>query len=279
MFKIFFTIIFSFSLFFMAFNPEDCYAQRMKKSGGNRNFQKPNTDRSSKKTISGKDFKTKDKGNRDFKDIDKKNNDIRKDKELKRNDKDINRNDKDFNRGDKNFNNDRDININNNTNVYHGYSYSGGHPYSYHSYSPYRWGAYWHPAGFFVATMFTAAVLISISNQNYYYYEGVYYSPSGSGYVVVQAPVNAEITVLPSDYTTVIVTPTTYYYYGGVFYTLSGSSYVVVEAPIGAVVSNLPEGAEEVEINGVKLLKYNSAFFQPVSQNGDDAYEVVKVQK
>ncbi|MGB4853724.1 MAG: DUF6515 family protein, partial [Ignavibacteria bacterium] len=60
---------------------------------------------------------------------------------------------------------------------------------------------------------------------------------------------------------------------------LSGDSYNVVTAPVGAVVNDLPEGAEEIEVGGVKLLKYNNAFFQPVSQSGNDAYEVVNVQK
>ena len=61
--------------------------------------------------------------------------------------------------------------------------------------------------------------------------------------------------------------------------TISGGSYIVVAAPVCAVVSDLPEGAEEVDIDGVKLLKYNDAFFQPVSQSGGDAYEVVSVVK
>jgi hypothetical protein len=59
---------------------------------------------------------------------------------------------------------------------------------------------------------------------------------------------------------------------------LKDGAYSVVEAPAGAVVNNLPEGAEEVEIDGVKLLKFNGAFFQPVSLNGEDA-EVVVVHK
>jgi hypothetical protein len=127
--------------------------------------------------------------------------------------------------------------------------------------------------------MFVTAVMISVANQNYYYHEGVYYSPSNSGYVVVTAPVGASVTELPADFTSVLVTGVNYYYYGGTFYVLSGTSYVVVDAPVGAVVTNLPEGAEEVDVDGVKLLKFNGAFYQPVSQNGDDAFEVVKLDK
>ncbi len=71
----------------------------------------------------------------------------------------------------------------------------------------------YHPAGFFLATMYVTAVMISVSNQNYYYNQGVYYTQSTSGYVVVPAPVGASVTVLPSDYTLVVVGSSTYYYY------------------------------------------------------------------
>jgi hypothetical protein len=52
-----------------------------------------------------------------------------------------------------------------------------------------------------------------------------------------------------------------------------------VEAPVGAVVNNLPEGAVEIEVNGAKLLKYNNAYYQPISLSGEDAYEVVQIKK
>ena len=268
MFNKLFIIFFSFSMFFLAFHPNDCFAQRLKRSGNNSVTQRQlPVNGTGNKTISGKNFNS-GKTNRDFNDINKRNkdiNNIKKDNSgIKNKDININKN---------------NVIVNKNINVYHGYHYSGYHAYMYHPYTPFYWGPYWHPAGFFVATMFATAIMISIANQNYYYYEGVYYSPSGSGYVVVNAPPGATITVLPSDYTTVLVSSSTYYYYGGTFYLLSGGSYLVVEAPVGAVVNNLPEGAEEVEINGVKLLKYNGAFYQPVSLDGDDAYEVVQIQK
>jgi hypothetical protein len=258
-----FILIFSFSLFLMAFQSQECSAQRFKGTGTTKAPKTPRV--KNKSTISGKTKITENK-NRDFSDVKTKNKDISRTKDIKRND---------INRNDINRNN---VNINN-INVYHGYHYSGHHAYYYHAYSPYHWGPYWHPYGFFVATMFTTAVMISVANQSYYYNEGVYYSPSGSGYVVVQAPVGAAVTVLPSDYTLVVVSNDTYYYYGGTFYTISSGTYTVVTAPVGAVVKALPEGAEEVEVNGTKLIKYNDTFFQPVALGGEDAYEVVDVKK
>jgi len=232
-----FLIFFSFSLIFIVFHSDDCYAQRIKRSGNTkRTFQKPNKNRITKKTISGREKNSTKKNKRNFKDVEKKNNDINTKRKKDINKKDINRNDinrNDINRNDININKGN-ININRNTNVYHGYRYSGYNRYKYHSYSPYRWGPYWHPRGFFIATMYTTAVLISVSSQSYYYYEGVYYVPSGSGYEVTTAPVGASITELPAEYASVAVASTNYYYYGGTFYVLSGDSYVVVEAPIGA---------------------------------------------
>jgi hypothetical protein len=269
-----FILIFSFSLLFIAFQSQECSAQRFKDSGVKRTKSvNNNTQRTrDKSTISGRN-KSVEKKNRNFKDVDNKNKDILKKKDINRND--INRND--INRNDINRNN---VNIHNtNINVYHGYHYSGHHAYYYHPYTPYHWGPYWHPYGFFVATMFTTAVMISAANQSYYYNEGVYYAPQGSGYVVVQAPVGATVTVLPSEYTLVVVASSTYYYYGGTFYTISSGTYTVVPAPVGAVIKQLPEGAVETDVNGVKLLKVNDTFYQPVSQEGEDAYEVVEVKK
>jgi hypothetical protein len=64
--------------------------------------------------------------------------------------------------------------------------------------------------------MFTAAVIISILTSNTIIMKG-YYAPSSGGYVVVNAPVDAEVSYLPAGYTTVEVSKTTYYYYGGLF--------------------------------------------------------------
>jgi hypothetical protein len=48
-----------------------------------------------------------------------------------------------------------------------------------------------------------------------------------------------------------------------------------VAAPPGAVISNLPQGAVDQQINGEDFLVYNNTFFEPISQDGQDAYEVI----
>jgi hypothetical protein len=173
------------------------------------------------------------------------------------------------------FNTHPEVNIHDHVNVYHTGAYKGVHPYTYHPYRPYYWGPHWHPLGFFLASLAADAIWFSWNNQRYYYDDGCYYMPSNGGYAVVQAPVGAVIGDLPPGYETVLVGNDTFYYFGGVFYIYNGQGYQVVAAPPGAVVSELPVGAVEQDINGETLMVYNNTYYLPISQDGQDAYEVV----
>lgn len=166
--------------------------------------------------------------------------------------------------------------VHENANVYHNH-YQPVHAYSYHPYHPYYWGHNWHPLGYFAASLARDALLVSIANRQYYYDEGVYYQPSAGGYSVVPAPVGATVSSLPPGYETTMVGNDYYYYYGGAFYIDTGNGYQVVPAPYGAVVTQIPDGAIQQDINGQTYLVYNNTYYQPVSQNGTDAYEVVQV--
>ena len=142
------------------------------------------------------------------------------------------------------------------------------------------WGPMWHPWGFFVATMAVTAVAVSVASQQYYYDQGVYYVQSDGGYTVVQAPPGATIKVLPPKTDTVVINETTNnYYYGGTYYEKSGGGYTVVEPMAGTVVSNLPEGGEEVKVGDVTYVKVGGTYYQPITQDGKDMYEVVKVDE
>ncbi len=152
------------------------------------------------------------------------------------------------------------------------------YPYYYHPFVPYYWGPAWYPVGFFVATVATTAIIVTIANEEYHYDEGVYYQKSGDGYKVVPAPIGAEISDLPDGYTKLDVDGKTYYYYGGAYYVKSSSKYKVVAPPAGAVVTKLPEGAKETTVDGKKYVEYNGTFYQPISQNGQDAYVVTETK-
>lgn len=190
----------------------------------------------------------------------------------------------------------KDIRINNrrNTTVRHnshrpysrpayrhgGRRYHCYHPYRYHHYRPYHWGGHWHPWGFFITTVAKTAIIISVANQQYHYDEGVYYVAGNGGYTVVQAPIGAVITTLPPKSQTVVVNQTTNnYYYGGTFYEKSDSGYTVVPPTAGTTIENLSEGGKEVKIGKQTYVQIGETFYQPVTINGKEVYEVVLVEQ
>jgi hypothetical protein len=167
------------------------------------------------------------------------------------------------------------INVRNNVNVYHTGEYRGVHPYAYHPYRPYYWGPHWHPLGFFLSALAADAIWFNFNNQRYYYDDGCYYLPSNGGYSVVPPPLGAIVPSLPDGYETTMVGNDTYYYFGGAFYVQTDQGYQVVQGPPGAVITELPTGAVDQQVNGEDILVYNNTYYQPITQDGQDAYEVV----
>jgi hypothetical protein len=41
------------------------------------------------------------------------------------------------------------------------------------------------------------------------------------------------------------------------------------------VVTELPDGAQQQDLDGQSYLVFNNTWFQPISQDGQDAYEIV----
>jgi hypothetical protein len=168
------------------------------------------------------------------------------------------------------------VTVRNRVNVYHTGDNHGAHPYYYHPYHPYYWGPHYHPLGFFLSALAADAIWFNFNNQRYWYDDGCFYLPQNGGYDVVAAPLGAIVTSLPPGYETPVASDgQTYYYYAGVFYVQTGQGYQVVAAPPGAVIDNLPQGAVDQQVNGEDFLVYNNTFFEPISQDGQDAYEVV----
>jgi len=127
--------------------------------------------------------------------------------------------------------------------------------------------------------MAVTAIIVSHNNQPYYYDTGVYYVQSSGGYTVVPAPVNIVVVEIPEGYELVpIDTDVTVYYFGGTFYTKTDEGYQVIVAPDGAIIKNIPEGAEEEEIGEQTYVVYNGVYFQPITQNGEDVYQVVSME-
>ncbi len=190
-----------------------------------------------------------------------------------------------------NIDNSKHVNVNRNTVVrsnrvyarppyrYGGMRFYAFRPYFYHPFRPFYWGPIWHPWGFFIATLATTAIIISIENQHYHYDQGVYYVQSGSGYTVVEAPVGATIKVLPEGAETVKSETTNNYYYGGTYYDKVPEGFKVVPPTAGTVVEHLPEGAKEVKVGDQTFVKYGEVYYQPIQQDGKNMYEVVDVKE
>jgi hypothetical protein len=117
---------------------------------------------------------------------------------------------------------------------------------------------------------------IGLRGHDYFYFGGVFYDNGPSGYVVIAAPVDAEIPELPPDAETVVVGDTVYYYAAGTFFVQQpDGSFIVVAAPLGAVVSLLPPAAVPVIINGTTYYLADGVYYQPVLENGTVAYLTV----
>lgn len=168
--------------------------------------------------------------------------------------------------------------------VWGGYHFYCHSPYYWHPYSPWYWGPVWHPWGFFVATLATTAIIVSItsdagSQEQYHYDQGNYYIKSDNGYEVVQAPVGATVSSIPDTAEKVQVTENTYnYYYGGAYYEKDAEGYTVVPATAGTIVPHLPEGGEEVKVGDRTYVKFGETYYQPIQVDGKEMYEIVEVK-
>ena len=118
-------------------------------------------------------------------------------------------------------------------------------------------------------------VTIRLADVMYYYCDGVYYTHTPSGYVVVSAPVGATVTGLPDGYRTLVYDHATYYIYDRAYYVKDPGGYVVVTPPPSAVTLNsaaveAPEKTVVVNVpnpNGsyipVTLQKYSDGYIGP----------------
>ena len=72
--------------------------------------------------------------------------------------------------------------------------------------------------------------------RSFYFSGGIWYAPSGPGFVVVRPPVGVVISVLPPYYSTVWFAGVPYYYANDVYYTWDPgqNGYVVVDPPANA---------------------------------------------
>jgi hypothetical protein len=90
---------------------------------------------------------------------------------------------------------------------------------------------YYPAAGYAVTVLPSGNIGLTFRGGRYFYHSGVWFRPSGPGYVVVRPPVGIAVAVLPDGYTTVWARGVPYYYANDVYYVQGPGGYMVSEAP------------------------------------------------
>ena len=171
------------------------------------------------------------------------------------------------------------------------YHYNGGYYNSY--YAP--------RLGFSIGFLPFGYYPFWYGEDQYFYSQGLYYQYDNDEYTVVEPPVGAEVTTLPSNAQSIVINGQQYYEVNGVYYepitkddgTLSyqiagkdgelntDDAGTVDNGPppiqIGDVVPNLPPNCRKLNINGQKLyMSEDGVYYQViVDQNGNKSYKIV----
>jgi len=126
---------------------------------------------------------------------------------------------------------------------------------------------HYHPYGHRVRYLPHSHVRIVINSLPYYYYSGMYYTSSGSSYVVVRAPIGAFVETLPAGFIAFSLGLSTYYFVNDTYYSWD-------EGRQGYYVVNKPSGADEAVKNETseRLFAYPNSG-QSEEQQSRDRYE------
>ena len=168
--------------------------------------------------------------------------------------------------------------------VYGGRRYMCYHPFVFHPFHPFIWGPMWHPWGFFIATLATTAIILSVDNGMAIpvnndlalvpVFDNSYYPAAGMQTAIpVKAAVFSEGNQQYDNaqaVNAVLDNKDEYYYDQGVYYLKADGGYTVVSAPLGATIKTLPSGYETITLDDDKKTKnyYYGGTFYEKSANG-----------
>jgi uncharacterized protein YcfJ len=80
-------------------------------------------------------------------------------------------------------------------------------------------------------------VPVFADGARYYYYNGAYYVPAGSSYVLVSSPIGAVVPSIPIDYYPVVINGVVYYVSNGTYYVYTPYGYRVVSSPVARTIT------------------------------------------
>jgi hypothetical protein len=190
----------------------------------------------------------------------------------------------------------------------YGHNYIGGHGFlpgnTYYHYNHGYYGTYYRPRlGFTIGVLPYGYYPFYFGDYEYFYSDGLFYQYDNDQYTVVEPPVGAEITSLPSDAQSIVINGQQFYEAEGVYYkpvTKDDGTLVyevagkdgelntgdddgtdvnaAPQAPqIGDIVAQLPQGCRRLRVNGQMLyLSPDGIYYQQqVEQDGTTDYKIV----
>lgn len=109
---------------------------------------------------------------------------------------------------------------------------------------------YYPSPGHSVKTLPPGHRIVPYRDRRFYFHGGVWYRPSGPGFVVIRPPIGVRVPILPPYYTTIWVAGVPYYYADGVYYAWRPAerTYVVSEPPPESIVATTPSEPEQLFI-------------------------------
>jgi len=98
----------------------------------------------------------------------------------------------------------------------------------------YHHGHYYPAIGYSITALPPGYLTVTYASRRLYFHGGVWFQPSGPGFLVVRPPVGVVIPVLPPAYTAVWIAGVPYYYANDVYYTSVPGGYAVANPPASA---------------------------------------------
>jgi hypothetical protein len=169
---------------------------------------------------------------------------------------------------------------------------------NYYHYNHGYYGTYYLPRlGFRIGVLPYGYYSFYYDDYPYFYSDGLFYSYDNSEYTVVEPPIGAEVTSLPSNAQSIVINGQQYYEADGVYYEpitkddgtvtyqvagkdgeLNTGNGDAQQAPqVGDIVTTLPDQCRKININGEKYyVSPDGYYYQDAQdQNGNKVYKIV----
>ena len=120
---------------------------------------------------------------------------------------------------------------------------------------------------------------VEVGGSEYLYERGVFWIKRADQFVVVAAPVGAEVKTLPAAPEKPQGTKDAISYWCGTFFGEKEGKFQVLAAPLGAVVGYLPGGCTQTTVDGNEAYTCQESCFRPISTQESTTYQVVDCKK